>query len=327
MAIVQDTCYNLNDYAKQFDASGQELAIAEVLTQRNDILQDMPVVESNSDSGHEFAVRTGIPEGTWRAAYEGVQPVKATTKVISKPYGVLTANSEVDALVAEKGGNVRAVRSGQAKAIIGGMSNGMAKNLIYGDSGNKKAFEGLASYYNRLSGADSASQLVNAGGSGNKNTSIYLVVWSPETVYGFFPKGTRAGLRRIDYSPNGPIDIKAAKGGSFPGYMEHFEWKMGFAVQDYRYAGRVANIDLSSIKGADLLDAMLELESKIQDFNSGSACWYMNRQAKFKVRQAISEKGNVQFAPWEPCGKDVMIFSERPVRVCDAISNTEETVS
>ena len=44
-----------------------------------DIIADALVCESSLDSGHEYAVRTGIPEGTWRRAYEGIEPAKATT--------------------------------------------------------------------------------------------------------------------------------------------------------------------------------------------------------------------------------------------------------
>ena len=87
MAIIADKHYNLVDYAKQFDPSGKELAIAEVLSQSNDIIGDAVVAESSLDSGHEYAVRTGIPEGTWRRAYQGIEPAKATTKVVVESYG------------------------------------------------------------------------------------------------------------------------------------------------------------------------------------------------------------------------------------------------
>ena len=47
MAIIADKQYSLVDYAKQFDPSGQELAIAEVLSKSNDIIADALVVESS----------------------------------------------------------------------------------------------------------------------------------------------------------------------------------------------------------------------------------------------------------------------------------------
>ena len=80
MAIIADQMYNLRDAAAQFGPDGQELAVAEVLSQTNDIIGDMLIRESNLDSGHEYAVRTGIPAGTWRRAYQGVDAEKATQK-------------------------------------------------------------------------------------------------------------------------------------------------------------------------------------------------------------------------------------------------------
>ena len=56
MAIIADKQYSLIDYAKQFDPSGQELAIAEVLSKSNDIIGDALVVESSLACGHEDAV-------------------------------------------------------------------------------------------------------------------------------------------------------------------------------------------------------------------------------------------------------------------------------
>ena len=55
--------------------------------------------------------------------------------MVVESYGTLSAYSVVDKLIAEKGGNLQAVRTGQSKAIIAGMSNTMARNLIYGNAG------------------------------------------------------------------------------------------------------------------------------------------------------------------------------------------------
>ena len=207
MAIIADKYYTLLDQAKQFGEDGRELAIAEVLSQSNDIVKDALVIEGNSDSGHEYAVRTGIPEGTFRLAYHGVAPEKATVADVLEGYGTLAAYSVVDKLIAERGGHVSAVRSGQAKGIVAGMSNTMAKNMIYGNSRKTpERFTGLAARYNSFN-AKSARCLIDGGSkTDDQNTSIYLVVWAPDKVYTFFPKGTKAGLQRIDHGLVNHID-------------------------------------------------------------------------------------------------------------------------
>ena len=285
MAIIADKQYSLVDYAKQFDPSGQELAIAEVLSKSNDIIADALVVESSLDSGHEYAVRTGIPEGTWRRAYQGIEPAKATTKVVVESYGTLSAYSVVDKLVAEKGGHVDAVRTGQSRAIIAGMSNTMATNLIYGNVGkHPERFTGLAARYCELSGAESSRNVINAGGkTEGKNSSIYLVVWDTDKIFTFFPK------------------------------------------QEWRFAGRICNIDVTNIP-SDLIDQMCELEERIQSLSMGRPVWYMNRTVKAALRKLTSNRTNVQYTPDQVTSRPLMTFNEIPVHICDAITDTEALV-
>lgn len=325
MAIIADKYYNLLDYAKQFDESGQELAIAEVLSKSNPIIGDALVIESNLDSGHEYAVRTGIPEGTWRRAYQGIEPAKATTKVVVEGYGTLSAYSVVDKLVAEKGGNLQTVRMGQSKAIIAGMSNTMAHNIIYGNAGDTpERFTGLAARYNSLSGAESSKNVIDAGGSvANQNSSIYLVVWDTDKVFTFFPKGSKAGIQRVDHGLVNHID---ASNNEYPAYKEYFEWKLGLAVQDWRYAGRICNINVNSVPST-LIDKMCELEEKIQSLQLGKPVWYMNRTIKAALRKLASSKQNVQYTPDQITSRPMMTFNEIPVHVCDAITDTEAVVA
>lgn len=324
MAIIADKQYNLVDYAKQFDPSGQELAIAEVLSQSNDMIGDALVTESSLDSGHEYAVRTGIPEGTWRRAYKGIEPAKATTKVVVEPYGTLSAYSVVDKLVAEKGGHVDAVRTGQSRAIIAGMSNTMAGNLIYGNQGkHPERFTGLAERYNELSGAESSRNVISAGSTtANKNSSIYLVVWDQDKVFTFFPKGSKAGIQRVDY---GLVTHTDANGNEYPAYKEYFEWKLGLAVQDWRYAGRICNIDTTNVP-SDLIDKMCDLEERIQSLSMGKPVWYMNRTVKAALRKLTTNRTNIQYTPDQITSRPLMTFNEIPVHICDAITDTEAIV-
>ena len=325
MAIIADKYFSLLDYAKQFDESGQELAIAEVLSKSNPIIGDAIVIESNLDSGHEYAVRTGIPEGTWRRAYQGIEPAKATTKVVVEGYGTLSAYSVVDKLIAEKGGNLQAVRTGQSKAIIAGMSNTMAHNMIYGNAGETpERFTGLAARYSALSGAESAKNVISAGGSTDgQNSSIYLVVWDTDKVFTFFPKGSKAGIQRVDHGLVNHVD---ANNNEYPAYKEYFEWKLGLAVQDWRYAGRICNIDVTNVPST-LIDKMCELEEKIQSLQLGKPVWYMNRTVKAALRKLASSKQNVQYTPDQITSRPMMTFNEIPVHVCDAIADTENVVA
>lgn len=325
MAIIAEKMYNLRDFAAQFDSSGRELAIAEVLSQTNDIIDDMAICEGSSDAGHEFAVRTGIPKGAFRRAYQGLPPEKATSKVVLARAGTLGAYSVIDKLIAEKGGQVDAVRSGQSKAIIAGMSNTMAEAIIYGGKDDLNKFPGLASHYDDLSAkVPSSRNIVSAGSTKtNKNSSIYLVVWDTDKVFSFFPKGSKAGISRVDHGLVNHIDID---GNEFPAYKEYFEWKLGIAVQDWRYAGRICNIDTSDLANVDIVGLMQDLEEKIQAVNVGQPVFYMNRTLRAALRKQLGNKANVHYSSDKPTAKQVLNLDEIPVHICDAITNIEGKV-
>lgn len=326
MAIIADKMYNLRDAAAQFGPDGQELAVAEVLSQTNDIIGDMLIKESNLDSGHEYAVRTGIPAGTWRRAYQGVDAEKATQKVVLARPGTLGAYSVVDKLIAEKGGHVDAVRAGQAKGIIAGMSDSVASALIYGGKKDLEKCVGLAEYYNTTNPkVETSRNIVNAGGTAQQNkTSIYLVVWDSDKVYGFFPKGSKAGITRNDFGLVNHLDTNTNK--EYPAYKEYFEWQIGLAVQDWRFAARIANINTGDLANVDLYGLIQDAEEKIQKLGVGKPCFYMNRTVKAALRKQLGNKSNVQYGPTQPGQLPIMSVDEIPVHICDAIANTETLV-
>ena len=325
MAIKAEQMYNLRDYAAQFGSNGTELAVAEVLSQTNDIIADMLVCEGNSDAGHEFAIRTGIPKGAFRRAYKGLEPEKATSQVVLARFGTLGAYSVIDKMMAEKGGNLDAVRSGQSKAIIAGMSDTMADAIIYGGKDELDKFPGLASHYDDLSNNSlSKRNIVNAGSTKtNKNSSIYLVVWDTDKVFSFFPKGSKAGISRVDH---GLVNHRDADGKEFPAYKEYFEWKLGIAVQDWRYAGRVCNIDTTNLANVDIVGLMQDLEDKVQSLHVGRPVFYMNRNVRSALRKQLGNKANVYYSSDKPTAGQVFDLDGIPVHLCDVIKDTEAKV-
>lgn len=68
------------DWAKRVDDNGRIAAIIELLSQTNEILEDMLVVEGNLPTGHKTTVRTGLPQATWRLLNSGVPNAKSTTE-------------------------------------------------------------------------------------------------------------------------------------------------------------------------------------------------------------------------------------------------------
>ena len=80
MATLAVTNPTLLDVTKALDPDGSIAAVAEILNETNEVLQDMTMIEGNLATGHRTTVRTGLPAPTWRKLYQGVQPTKGTIK-------------------------------------------------------------------------------------------------------------------------------------------------------------------------------------------------------------------------------------------------------
>lgn len=329
MATLAANNPTLLDVAKRTDPDGSIATIVELLNQSNDVLTDMSWVEGNLPTGNKTTVRTGLPTPTWRKLYGGVQPTKSTTAQVTDSCGMLEAYAEIDKALADLNGNTAAYRLSEDAAHIEGIAQEMASTLFYGNEGTEpEAFTGLAPRFNSLS-ASNNTNIIDAGGTGSDNTSIWLCVWGPQTGFGIYPKGSKGGLAMSD---KGQVTIENVdgNGGRMEGYRTHYRWDAGLTIRDWRYFVRVANVDVSDLNTVantkNLINWMIQASERIPALGKGRACWYVNRNIREKLRLGILEKisGNLNWETVE--GKRVMTFDDIPVRRTDALVNNEARV-
>jgi hypothetical protein len=239
-AVVGTTVLTYADWAKRLDKNGKVDKVLEILHLTNEVLPDMLVMEANNGTTHKTTVRTGIPEAAWRLLNYGVPRVKSQTAQITDASGMLEAYAEVDKALADMNGNTNAFRLSEAKAIMEGMNQQMASTLFYGNTAaTPERFLGLSPRYASLDPAvaDSAENVIDGGGTGADNTSIWFIGWSSTTIHGFFPNGSKVGLQHMD---KGQVTLDDANGNHYEGYRDHFKWDLGLSVRDWRYAVRIA---------------------------------------------------------------------------------------
>jgi hypothetical protein len=329
MATLSTTNPTLADLAKRTDPDGKIDSIVELLSETNEVLSDMTFMEGNLPTGHRTTIRSGLPSATWRKLNYGVQPSKSTTVQVTDSCGMLEAYAEVDKALADLNGNSASFRLSEDRAFLESMNQTMATTLFYGDTGtDPEKFMGLAPRYSATS-AESGDNIVLGDGSGSDNTSIWLVVWGPNTCHGIVPKGSTAGLKHNDL---GEVTLEDAAGGRYQGYRTHYKWDVGMTLRDWRYVVRIANIDVSNLtknaaSGADLIDLMVQAAEKIPNLGLGRPVFYGNRTISSYLRRQITNKSNVQLNMDEVAGERVMTFDGIPFRRNDAILNTEATVS
>ena len=336
MATLTTQNPTLMDLAKLRDPDGNIAMVVEILNETNEVLEDMSWMEGNLPTGHRTTVRSGIPAPTWRKLYAGVQPTKSTTVQVTEETGMLEAYAEVDKALADLNGNAPAFRLSEDRAHIEGMNQEMAETLFFGNEGTEpEAFTGLTPRFNSLS-AENGDNIIDAGGAGSDNQSIWLIVWGPQTCHGIIPKGSTAGLQVTDLGEV-TVDTNAnfpdATRGLFQAYRTHYRWDAGLSVRDWRYIVRIANIDKSELSkdastGADLPDLMFQAFDLVPNLGAGRAAFYMSRDMRTFLRRQLA--ANISQSTLEV--KDVggvmtTFFQEVPIRRVDTLNVNEARVT
>lgn len=338
MAVLSNNNLTLADWAKRTDPEGRVPVIAELLSQSNEILEDCVFKEGNLPTGERVVIRTGLPAVYWRALNQGIPNSKSQTAQVDEACGILEARSEVDKDLAMLNGNTAQFRLSEDVAFLEAMNQTQATTMFYGNPAiEPKSFLGLAARYSAAPGSSGIGQnIIEGGGSGSDNTSVYLVVWGDNTVYCPFPKGSTAGLMHEDlgeqtvYTDSGANRMQA--------YATRYQWKNGLVVKDWRYVVRIANIDASDMSNASgtqasstatqLIKLMTRALYRIPNMAMGRAAFYMNRtvhgglsiQAMDRAQNVLSvQQGLSQFGTpysW-------LSFLGVPCRRVDALINAE----
>lgn len=322
------------DFASRLDPNDKISGIIELLAKTNPILEDMQVIEGNLLTGNKTTIRTGLPTATWRMLNYGVQPTKSITSQVTDTCGMLEAYAEVDKDLADLNGNDAAWRLSEDQAHLEAMNQQMATAIFYGnEQTNPERFTGLMPRYPQYGAEDPSITAYNCidsytSSSGADQTSIWLIVWGPNTVHGIYPKGAAGGGFTHTDKGQVTLDDGQTPTGHYEGYRTHYQWKLGFTVRDWRYVVRCANIDTSALNSTtvDLFEAMIRAYYRVPSFGMGTPVFYANNLVLQYLQIQAAVKSNLALKYEEVGGKPVTTFMGIPIKRCDAILNTEANV-
>ena len=226
--------------------------IVELLSQTNEILKDMPVLEANDGTVHNTIVRTSLRGGTHRKYNEGIKPGATTTDTKQDRITMLEDYSVVDKDLAEHSGNVKALRESEAQAFLAGMGQTQAEELIYGNNARNEAeINGFAVRLSDLANKN----VINAGGTGNRCTSIYVCAVGRGFAHLIYPKGrSDCGIKTEDM---GVQNWTMGEGRVMPAYVQFFSTHYGLSVAHPDAVKRICNIDQAT-SGDKIVDLILE---------------------------------------------------------------------
>ena len=150
------------------------------LSQCNEMIDDIPMVEANGLTTHVTTVRTALPKGSYIRYYQGTPYTKSNAAQIEFGMSLLRDYSQVDKELCKLGGQESVQREKEDVSHMEGLSQQQSTTLVYGNSWTTpEQFTGFAPFFNTVSTAtaQNAVNVFDCGGTGSSNASIRLIGW------------------------------------------------------------------------------------------------------------------------------------------------------
>ncbi len=348
--MATGTWPTLADVASRTDSSGKALSITEALSQSIVIEKDIPWRPTSDNMSHEFAYRTSMPAGKPRMINQGLPFSKSTTG--KGRVGVMDLEdwSQVDRLLAETSGmTVDGFRETEDMSFLEGMGQTVEQLFWYGNArSNPATINGFSTFYDTVNPAlaPNADNVLNGNGSGNSNLSIWLIGWGSKTCFGVYPKNTTAGLTMEDQT--GRMQGLDSLGNPFVALTTWYRRLFGLCIQDWRFAARYCNIDVTAAglagpNAPDLFASLRDLfmmpptmtkassgitESDAPDDMAPGVRWclYTNRTGRRWLDTQRIRDRNVFLMIDDYAGKPTESINDVPIRVSDQLLINEATV-
>ncbi len=290
MAVLNSTNPTMLDLTKLLDPNGSITTVAEILNETNEGLDEMTWMEGNLTTGHRHSVRTGLPSVVWGQLYKGVPESTGTTAQVTDTCGFLESRSSVDTRLVELAPDPMQFRFIQDRPHVESMSQEFFSTLFKGKAQDAEKFIGLEERFSDTTAANGDNILVPVE-TDTDLVSIWLIGWSPRTIFGIVPKGTAVGLQQKD---EGEQDARDASNNVFRVLRTYWRWNCGIAVPDWRYIVR-AQVDVSELTdsgstGVNLPFLFHDMMERMPSdaWNTTRVAFYTNRQVITKARKQLA---------------------------------------
>lgn len=329
MSVLTHSVPNILDISTRYTSDGKPLPIAEILTRKKPVFQDIPWVEANTTNGHRLAVETELPEAVLRKLNGGVKPSAGRAASITEATAEFASLGQVDKVLAQLSTNVADFRVKKNGRHIEAIGQSFEDQFFYGTKVVPEGFVGLAERYAAKNDKVMKRQIIDLGGTGNTLTSIWVVGWGEDSVYGIYAKGTQAGIQHMDY---GDDLVDDGNGGKYPAYRDWFALQCGLAVEDPRNIARVANVAESSLEISPtnpenlLINQLIRATHRVERLESTRPVIYVNRDIFEWLDLQANNRTVLALKQTELDGQQVTTFRGIPIRRSDALGWNEKAI-
>ncbi len=332
-AATAESNLTMADYVTRFE--GPETDVINVMAQSNPMLEDMPFIESNLETGNKTLQVTSIPEPSNRRINAGIKITKANRRPIVDTLTMLESRASIDVKLVDDKVHGAKMRKEEEDLHVEGFQPKVQTLLLYGDSQqNPDEFDGFLTRYNTFGGDKGTygHNTINAGGTTkDKQTSALLVGWSDKRVTGLYPKGSKMGVHLED---RGKQRIEDGNNGVYDAYETVIDWSLGLTVKDPNYVAVIRNIDTTKLatmtddEKKELIFKMLDAANKVPKAGNPRMVWYVSEKMYDFITRCVNDIKivNIQMPELKNGTYNPLAIGGIPVKKLEAISETEPVI-
>lgn len=351
-AATSNGLYDLSTWSRMHDPKGGMLPIVNMLAQINTPFIDAVYQEANLPLAHQIVVNSALPVASTKGINYGGNISRGQFQQFTEKVGIFEVWGEYDYDLL----NTKSDRAGflyaQSVNYWEAMIQKWCNSLFYGNPATDPTqILGLATRYFTVNPANATNALnvIDAGGTGSANTSLWLMEWSDQGASIIHDSGSPAGLIHETFEnvvlPGGSGSYGIGVGTRQKVFQEKFAIRNGLAVADWRRIIRIANIDVNNLANAagaaDLTELLVNAIMRLPGAGlpasetgnpmtnlapAGKMCIYGHRTVLKALRQQTLNKAGSTIHITETAGKKNFDFDGIPFRLCDQLSLTEARV-
>lgn len=331
MPFAINTAYTLPDVLRTRAPNGQHMSAVDVLSGKYPFLEEMYFTEANDTTSHEFLRTTSEPSGSLVRLNEGAPFSAANVVPVREQMARLEANAQIDERILVKAPDPVRYRREREAMHFRGMIKQYHSLLFKGKvADDARGIDGLETRFGTLVTDSVVSNMATP--SGTTLSSIWLIKHGPEGFFGFYPKGSTAGIKEEDWGRETAYD---RDGNPFKVLRTHWSWEFGLGVADLRAVKRLCNITISgdnsffedSTKVQKGEYALIDLVESMPEGSTDGAAFYCGPKMMAQFRKRLNDKSNVNVTMDTVWGRPMLHFMGVPIIRVDTLTATESAVT
>ncbi len=345
MATLTPGVFTYSEWAVRMDPTGKTAYLVNLLSQNNEMLNEMMAVPCQNGNSFEFTQVVTLPTIVRRSYNQGVAPTMAGAAKQVQTAIEYADSTSLDDSLSNLNGNRNELRAREIMLHMQAMGQQVASDLFYSNNNtDPTTFTGFANIYNTVTTATSqiANNVIDCGGTGSTNASIWLIGWGDNQITAITPNGIPAGLQHTD---RGLERVYDSNGLAYYAWVDWLKWNIGLAIVDWRYAVRACNIDVTLFGGAstaNLIGILAAMMMKPPVITAGVGpvqtaddptvvmsrfAFYTNRTVYLELDNQARTGTNILLQMREWASGPTLTYRGIPIRNADALTIAETQVT